>query len=120
MSSILESRLDAERREACRLNDAHIARGEPCGCIDSIISTDTPSMAQAQPLLRATHRMAMIAVIKIGLCSAVLGFAAGHLVGTTSSPTPIVVVKPDPRDMHHGNDVHPAPTMPRSPQRMEV
>lgn len=111
MSTILESVIGEQRRAECERNDDALRHGLP---IHGGQGIPRPRAA----LSRTTVMYARLAVVKLCLCCAVLGFAAGQLVVPTSRPMPHITL--DKNDVHKVPHDVPAQPEPRTRQRVEV
>lgn len=112
MSAILDSALDAERREQCEVNDRHMAAGEPLG--DECVVTPPP-IPQALRRGAARRPMTNSAMLKASLLAWSLGFIVGL-------PTSAHQPKVHPKLQMDRCDVQRVPGQPltRTPQRTVV
>jgi hypothetical protein len=108
MSRILESRLDDERRAACRCNDEALAHNAPIAPITS--APAAAHLTRTVALSRTTIFHARAAVIKIALSCAMLGFAAGQWLGHTDHA--IRFIRPDAHDLHKLPGTNTVPALP--------
>jgi hypothetical protein len=109
MSRILESAIGTEREAACRCNDDALAHNAP---IAPITTTAAPR-PRTVALSRTTVFHARLAMIKIALCCAMLGFAAGQWAQRLErSEYPMHFIKPNARDLHKLPGTNTVPALP--------